>query len=308
MILMQRSKGKTVLFTVLLILLVFLVSSCRGAERDITDRDWRVGTRAIEMNFIPGGPPRIAYDDDPFEIAVEIWNRGAAPLVGDLYLTGFDEDIFSGISKRPLRISIDEHRTRFNSEGGYDVARQSGRIFLPQGVDVFSETRIVAEACYIYETQTDVPICIDPEPNKRDFASDACRPRDVSVGGGQAAPVAITNVRVEATPQKTIFRITIKNVGPGTVLDQTIVDDCLDPDITFPFTNWVDIESVRLGLDDFLQCETPNPVRLVNGVGRISCFADNLQGGTAYSTPLNVILTYGYRESIQVPIELRNTI
>lgn len=258
------------------------------------------------MNFIQGAPPRVLYDDDPIDISVEIWNRGAAPLVGDLYFTGFDTGIFSGVSKYPQPMNINDHLTKYNPEGGYKIFRESGYIHLPEGVDVFRDTRIVAEACYIYETLADVPVCVDPEPNKRDYTSDACRPKDVSAGS-QAAPVAVTNVQVESTPRKTVFRITIKNVGPGTVLDQTVIDDCLDPDVTFPLTGWVDVDFIRLGLDDYLDCETPNPVKLINGVGRIVCTTNDLTGSTAYSTTLGVLLTYGYRESIETPVEIRST-
>jgi len=302
---MKKINGK-ITFGVLIILMV-LLTSCTGRETDTTQQDWRKGTQAIEMNFIQGAPPSVVYNDDPIEFSVEVWNRGASPLYGYLYFTGFDDDIFSGMSKRPIKMDISDHKTKYNPEGGHDIISQFGRVILPEGVDVFKETRVVAEACYSYETISDVAVCIDPEPNKRDFSSDACRPKDVS-GGSQAAPVAITNVQVEPTPQKTIFRITIKNVGKGTILDRTVVQDCLDSDVTFPLTDWVDVDEVKLGLNDHLRCETPNPVKLVNGVGKIHCIADNIRGSSAYATTLTIRLTYGYRESIEVPIEVRSTI
>src|SRR3989344_3121010 len=290
----------------IIVLASILLVSCGTGDRDETKANWRTGAQAIEMSFLQGTPPKVIYDGDVFDIAVEIWNRGASPLVGDLYLTGFDDSIFSGITKRPLPLSIEQHKTKYNTEGGYQLIRESGRILMPEGSDTFSTT-IKAVACYFYETVSDVQVCVDPEPNKRDLSSDACQVRDVSVSGGQAAPVAVTNVKVESTPQKTIFRITIKNVGKGTVLDQAVVDECLDSDVVFADTNWIDLDSVRLGLDDFLQCEPPNPVKMSGGTATVACTADRIIGTSAYSSVLTVVLTYGYRDDIEQKVQLRST-
>ena len=241
-----------------------------------------------------------------FDVDGEHWNRGAAELHGDLYLTGFDDSILAGLSKRPLPIDISEHKDKFNAEGGYQLIRQKADVNLPEGTDVFS-SKIKAVACYTYETMTDVPVCIDPEPNKRDKSTDACQARNIALSS-QAAPVAITSVEVEPTPQRTLFRIKIKNDGTGTVIDQAKVNDCIDPDTIFADTDWVDIESVRLGVNDMLQCEPSNPVKISGGTATLRCIADNLVGNDAYLTVLNVHLSYGYRQDALATVELRSTI
>ena len=303
---MIQIKGDTMRMLFFVALAVLLVGCAAGGEEP-SRAEWKIGTQALEMNFLEGTPPPVIYDGDPVDISLELWNRGASPLVGDLYLTGFDESIFTGISKRPHPISIQDSRTRYNTEGGYDNFRVSGRLIMPDSSDTFT-TNIKAVACYFYETIADVQVCIDPEPNRRDTSTDACQARDVSVGGGQAAPVAVTRVEVEPTPGRTIFRITLRNVGGGTILNENVVDDCLDSNVVFADTNWLYIESVRLGLNDFLQCEPQNPVRVSGGQAVISCVADGLKGTSSYSSVLTIEASYGYREDISQPVQLRSTI
>ncbi|MFH1316760.1 MAG: hypothetical protein ABII01_04525 [Candidatus Woesearchaeota archaeon] len=299
---MHKKSGLIFLLTIFVIITLI---GCAGRDTDTTDRNWRTGSRGIEMRFQTGSPPYQAYDRDKIDIALELWNRGAEPLIGDIYLTGFDPSIFRGITTRPIPFSILESKTQYNDEGGFDTIRETGTIAVPYGVDTFS-TRIDAVACYPYQTIATVAICIDPEPNKNDN-NDPCRPGSYGAGT-QAAPVAITNVDVESTPTKAIFRINIKNVGVGTIMDIGKIERCLDSDIVPADMNWVDILDARVGNAQYLQCEPSNPVKLPDGSGRINCWLDNPQGNTAYTSTLTLRMVYGYIEEISTNVELRSSI
>ena len=243
----MKKKESILLF---LIILSAIVAGCGASDSDTNIRNWRTGTQAAEMRFQQGSPPLSVYDGDRVDFVLEMWNRGAFPLAGELYYTGFDPSIFIGI--RPvIPFSITETKTQYNDEGGFTVIRANGRVHVPEGVDTFN-TRISAIACYSYETSASIQVCIDPEPGKND-ATDPCRPGSMGAGT-QAAPVAVSSVDVESTPAKTIFRISVRNVGSGTILDEAKIRRCIDPDVTFADANWVDLVQASVGNSQFLHC------------------------------------------------------
>ena len=289
---------------VLVILTALIIAGCGTQDRDTNQKNWKTGNKGIEMNFQKGSPPISVYDGDRVDFIIEVWNRGAYPLIGDLYLAGYDSSIFTGL-RDVMPLSILETKTQYNPEGGFALIRTDGRVHVPQGVDSF-QTPIKAYACYSYETDVAIPVCIDPEPGKND-ATDPCTPGAYGAGT-QAAPVAVTNVQVEATPSRTIFYIDVKNVGSGTILDEALIRRCVDSDITFADANWVDLLEAWVGNAQYLQCGVTNPIKLPDGSGRITCWLSNPQGTIAYTTTLNLRIAYGYKDVITTTVEARSSI
>lgn len=292
-----------ILMTILFI--VIGISGCGGGDGDTSASKWRVGNKGLEMSFQPGSPAKSVFDGDKIDIALDLWNRGAEPLSGDIYLTGFDPSIFQGIITSPGPFSIIDSKTKYNTQGGYVPVRQTGFVVLPPGMDSFS-TRINAVACYDYQTVASIPVCIDPAPNRNDN-TDPCRPGSFGAGT-QAAPVAITNVDVESTPNRAIFRITISNVGSGEVLASDVVPRCMD-NIYTADKNWVYFEAFA-GNAYALQCEPTNPVKLSGNSGTVTCWLDNpgINGDSAFTTTLNMNVIYGYKDVISTNVEIRSNV
>jgi len=64
--------------TILLALIVLF--GCGGQNGDdypITDKDFQKGTDGLVYEFIPGGPPPSVFETTEFEVAAEMWNKGA---------------------------------------------------------------------------------------------------------------------------------------------------------------------------------------------------------------------------------------
>ena len=95
--------------------------------------------------------------------------------------------------------------------------------------------KILVTACYEYETQASPVVCVDPNLYEIGPIERACTVHDVSAGGGQGAPVAVTWVDVDMAGKDRIsFDIRVSNVGGGTVFysGSSLTRDCpndIDP-------------------------------------------------------------------------------
>ncbi len=89
-----------------------------------------------------------------------------------------------------------------------------------------SETKpstIFATACYPYKTILDASVCIDTDVIGQRRGQKSCKIKDLELGDGQGAPLAITKVETMMLPQdeakiKPHFIIHIKNSGDGQVI------------------------------------------------------------------------------------------
>lgn len=276
------------------------------SRSDRGDDNWRTGSEAIRMNFMGNLPPNYIYGGDRFDIYVEIKNVGAAPVSGELYLSGYDEGILTGIS-RSTGFSIMEHKTRYNPEGGYTVLNQQGLAVMPPGVPRHPTT-VVATACYNYETLASPTVCIDPNPNKV-RTSRTCSPGSiVGLGSSQGGPVAVSSVVQESRLGVVTFRIYLTNVGGGKVLDASKTHYCMSPYLSFADEDIVYVESVSLGTGAHLSCNPAqgDGIRLQNGrTGFLICTGsvdENVMD--PYTTTLNIKLHYGYMQSISRPVTI----
>lgn len=319
----------------LIVIIVITLSGCQlfSSDRAATtvDTEYHKGTQGIYMTFVKNNPPSLIYD---FEntgrsgavgsigtgsgeviVMIELRNKGAYPITnGNLYLSGFDNQIIQGLSSAARQFSIDG-KSRFNSEGGFNVITlptdgSAGSIILPRGVDNIQQN-VIVHACYNYKTESAPVICIDPDPY-REIGVKACRSTDMISGlaGGQGAPVVITRVEEEMAPGKVFLKIYVSNVGGGTVLNQATIGDC-------PYqVKYKDIGDVHYTVTANTlggtarstgTCEPKEKLKLIDGKGMIYCSFDAAITGSAYKTPLQIELTYGYMDSISKQFEIRST-
>ena len=298
---------KRTFILLLLLVLVSLIASCTRTNKDTSEVEWRTGTKGIEFNFAKGSPPQIIYDGDRIDFIVEAWNRGVSPATGDIYITGFDQNIFLNLDRRDdFSFGPDETKTKYNEEGVYKIIYEDKGIetILPQGSDVH-KTIFKAIACYDYITEASESVCVDPQPNRFE-RDDSCIVTDKTISGGQGAPVAITVIKEEAMTNRVRFQLTIKNVGLGDVIRKAQRSHCLDDSFSFSDYDVINVDSVYLGSNPLI-CEPSAYIKLSNNVGYLYCTGDlNTNLVNAYTTTLYAKLTYGYKESKQTTVELRS--
>ncbi|MFT4304597.1 MAG: hypothetical protein ACMXX8_00765 [Candidatus Woesearchaeota archaeon] len=299
---------------IVIFMLLFLLVGCRGFSRsEEGDVNYRRGTTGLELRFLDRSPPYYVYEGDYLNIIVELYNRGASGVYGgELYITGYDPNLigrygasgFLGIPPpgTPHRFELLDKKTQFNREGGYDMLEfTSGELYLA-GIDKY-KIPLTVYACYEYETIANTEICMDPEPH-RPPSEKPCYTKNPAMGGGQAAPVAVTNIDLTNMRNSMRITFTISDLGNGNTIDLSRKQQGACPTGFGPAdVDVVYLEHVKVG-DQTINCNPDGRIKLVNGVGRVSCTAP-IPSGTAYTTPLEIILYYGYRTHIRREVEIR---
>ncbi|MBW3021180.1 hypothetical protein KY334_07835 [Candidatus Woesearchaeota archaeon] len=289
---------KYVLKIMVLVSLLSLLVACGGGGE--VSSNWKSGTQGVVVQFAPDSPPNVVYSGEEYVLGLELRNKGSFPLDDedeldvDLYFSGFERDLIS----LPYEdyVSIVGGKTPTNLEGGLEFYDKEFDVEIYDDSDSLNQNLKVT-ACYEYETNAALETCVDPNPIQND--EDTCTP-GVTGTGSQGGPIAISSVTQESLKGKARYTIKISNVGGGTVF---MDNDCLNPSRTNK--NIVYLEDAYLG-DQDMHCSPDDYIRLVNGVGTLSCIVDRLdEDEPAYKTSLGVHLSYNYKTSATKQIQIK---
>ncbi|MBD3361278.1 hypothetical protein GF358_00645 [Candidatus Woesearchaeota archaeon] len=300
-------KKEMVLLTILL-----LIAGCtpgtQQPDKETQPADYRSGNQGLRISFVPNMPPHRIFDTDEINVLIELENMGAYTTEGPadrVYLSGFDPAILSGIKTSGKSIPRLEGKGPYISRGATDRVSFSGipAILSVKNIDKYP-LRLLATACYEYQTIASANICIDPNPYKLSTTEKVCTPKSVSMGGGQGAPIAVTNIDVEASPGLTRLRIDVRNTGGGEVFKPGIdtMQRCspYTSGLGFDEIDYVRITDVSMPGYSIMQSCRPldqGYLRLVNGKGTLYCEI-NTRGQSVYMTPVTIKLDYGYKNVI----------
>ncbi|MBW2989883.1 hypothetical protein KY358_06220 [Candidatus Woesearchaeota archaeon] len=334
---MLKRGEKSVFIAVLLIslsaVIVLSVSGCRRAGMDEpSDYDYRSGTYGLTLSFPANTLTKIYENDRDARFMVEIRNRGAFPqsdeisdFYGKLWIGGYDTNILkiyprlgSG-SENGVELNANEleGKSSYNRDGGFSIVEfkiDAGE--LPLGTP-FYKPRIIVTASYFYKTIANPMICVDPDPRSTKIKEKVCTIGDYSgsvmgsrSGGGtgsQGAPVAVTRIEEDVTSNDIMFKIYIQNSGSGLVISEGDIGTNPSEGYDRSDINKVRIDDIRAGSIPMTECRPPiaSDVQLINDKGYIFCRLDkSAVGAEAYTTPLNIQLSYGYTTSIERQIEV----
>lgn len=298
----------------LMVVMIFL-ASCTPAGQQPTKEgfqpEFRTGSSGMRLNFVTNNPPIKIFDTEEFSALIEVFNEGAFDVGGPgdkIYLSGFDNRIITGTPTTGKPIPKIEGKSAINSRGGQDLIDFQGKIqqIIPERVP----QTVLATACYTYETVASGNVCIDPDPNTPSLRRKVCTPAPIGLGS-QGAPVAVTNVELDARRGKTGFRITVQNVGGGDVFrfGGEFLQKCNPYDPTglkFREVDYVMLADVLVGGQSIRGTCRPldqTHIRLDNGIGTVYCELLTT-GSNAFTSPITVVLRYGYRTTIQKDIAI----
>jgi predicted small secreted protein len=288
--------------------LVLLAACTTTSDRNTLSANFRTGTEGLYFTLAPNLPPSRIYDDQKLSVLVALENRGATNVGGPgdrIYITGFDPSIITGI---PLN---GEQIPYLKGKDVYGPGDKSYISFTGVPVSLFGlnidkyTPRLQITACYEYETIATANVCIDPDPNSVTPRQKVCTPADVGTGS-QGAPVSVSTVQVQASPGTTRFEILIQNSGRGTPFRSGLqyLQECSPNDPTgFSYTDLGYVQLVDVSVAGHSIKGTCRPldqdsIRLdASSATHLFCELDNIQGSSAYTSPLTVQLRYGYRDS-----------
>ncbi|MFA6461629.1 MAG: hypothetical protein WCV90_05125 [Candidatus Woesearchaeota archaeon] len=316
---MDSMLKRGVLIFVLLVSSLFIMS-CGGsvsAGQNPTDtatalKMANTGTQGVEISLVTNYPPPLIYDDNELVALVEVKNKGNHDLEPEdcfIQVTGFDPNIikagFNMFRTCSENLGTLEGKNEYNSLGGSNqIEFRSTDNRLPAGVFEYNPT-LNFVACYNYHTIANPLVCVDPLFYQVTSQQKTCIPHDVGMGGGQAAPVGVTNVGVDMVGSRAIFEIGIQNYGTGRVLSSySDLRNCGQASLTY-----TDLDQVYYAVEMSgaqLDCKPRDFVRLVNNFGKIVCSA-TLPNTAAFETPLMVDLDYNYIQSFTRQIKIVRT-
>lgn len=304
------------LITTLFIVMLIFLSGCSTGTSTVNNADSTLfkGTQGVVVRFLDNLPPSKIYmtqGSESFDISVEVKNLGTHSLGrGELFFSfgGLDSNIVS-YPTQILGLQNDLNgKTSYMPEGGFTI-ESLGQIN-PNENEIGSEYNptLVLSAYYNYETRATVPFCVDPNAYNPQITSSACSTGDVTLSGGQGAPVAVTKVEQITSPDKIIFKIYFSNVGGGTLF----TTDALDGQtIQNAAENGINIQSqdkiratVKLG-SGLLDCKPANKAFRINDIFYCTYnIPSNVK--EAYSTVLDITAEYGYKETVRKNLNIIN--
>ena len=272
------------------------------------------GTQGLILSFLQNSPPDRIFSGTDLKMGVKLENQGGSDITaGNIYISGFDRTIV------PLDKTIDGinlgGRNIYNPVGGIEIKEFNAKISAPQSIDKIPQTFLVT-ACYDYATTASAAVCMDFNPFSTETAGGkACTPQDVSLSGGQAAPIAITKVGVMPAPDVTRFAIDIENLGGGLVYKKgSQFCDPYSQGLTFNEIDYVKLDSVVISQEDITgSCQPVKDgfVKLTNK--KVTIYCSKFVGGgeqvngksiPAFNAPLKITISYGYRNSVSKTIEI----
>jgi len=307
----QNKNIKLILLPV--IILVLFISGCiqNPFVKPTTQDDLRTGRQGILMEFLNNAPPSEIYEDYPFQIGVILENVGASDIkkgfisftVEEAYMELMnqnDEAIRFNLKGKSVSLPTGDQLVKIIKARTKKISGQSEK----------HESTILANVCYQYQTKKDITACIDTDVYDLKKMQKVCRVRDITLTP-QGAPVSITKIESEMLPAeddnliKPAFKIHIKNVGNGEVIDKGKISDiCSSEPVDYKELNIVDIK-VMLSNEE-LECK-PIPLKLKYEGDVVRCILEKgvPKEKATYTTPLTIELNYGYTYSISKKIIIK---
>ena len=325
--------------TVQLLAILAILTGCQGNVS--SQEQIYLGFEGIRIEFLRNTPPPRIFEESQFPVVLRVRNLGAYSIVKGtekekekyaLLSLGIEKDYnsFVGLEESKGRVEKTgiESQAKFNLEGR-SITNQRGDeeiisyTLKTKKIEPQSERRtspLLATLCYPYKSKVTATVCIDTDVSGIMQKPKACSTSDVTLDGGQGAPVAITRIETRMLPAgdkiKPQFIISVENRGGGEVIKDDSIDMMCSRDIDFPDIrnqayNTISFKAYLSGIDEknLLDCEpkldekdTMPYVKLFRRKDFVRCtvkeqnaIAKNID---AYTAPLNIEMDYGYTNTI----------
>ena len=293
-------------------------------------KKYRVGYEGLDTSFEEKQMPDEVYQNTPFQVIFLVHNKGASTVQGKILLTLDEKYLEFSSWDLPSSASAvsGANRIVFNLEGK--------SIYLPKGEkEVFwanlntksigrqmeeDITSYSLTTCYEYKTYADIDVCIDTT-DPYSTRTTSCEAEDVTLNGGQGAPVTVELVEVTTRPDPNNknraipeFKIHIQNRGYGDVVNKAYVaalcgEGTLPDAVSYKegLFNRVEIQAKLSG--EKLTCTKYGKeyATLENDKGDITCVLNSgiNKEYSSYMSPLNIELSYGYTDIISNEIIIK---
>ena len=321
----------------ILAVLVLGLSACAGEEEPEVPVQNLEGNDGLVISFVEGGPPEEIYDyegDDSYEIALDIENKGMHSI--DCSKNCGVLRIFAA---NPL-VKYDNKEEDYSDSSAFSIDNKlavAGKTLYTPGEKISyvsdidlgigpvhgtSTASIFALACYSYKTKFSESVCADMSDPTVPDEDKACLPKKL-IFKGQGAPVVITQVDQQRISGGIIFKVFLKNLGGGTVMDPSSYETVCSSSDGGAGANEEEnigriiIEEAMFAGFDFIEggdgegeCNRGNDIELKrssngNEEAFFYCiYKPNNPSEEAFTGSLNLVLSYAYQSTSSKDIRI----
>jgi len=336
---------KIILTLIILLFIIGCKGKKEGYTPTITTKDIYQGNEALEMEFFENAPPEIIFENSVLPIGMRLYNKGAFDIQNGYLSIGLEKDYMElndgslkSINER-MNFQDSEHIT-FDLKGKtieHPKGEQEVITFTANTKDLgkrdpqseYHDSLVSITSCYKYQTEAVETVCIDTDVygfKRRAETPEgkrACEVEPISLTS-QGAPVAVTKIEGEMVPSKDDtsiikprFVITVKNLGKGEVIRSDKAEDaCSSKAITYEEWSNINIKAYisTISEENKLDCDVikegtkdDGTIILKKREDVIRCSYEegfNEEKGT-FSSPLYIILDYGYTETISREVRVK---
>ncbi len=251
---------------------------------------------------------------------------------------GLEKDYVKDVTIEPdPRLAFDSNTLKFDIDGKSQINAKGDEIFVnfnakTKKLDPQSETHtsaITATLCYPYQTLAAATVCIDPDPSGTRPGKKVCQVQDITFSRGQGAPITVVKIEPQMVPDgrdiKPQFLIYVENRGAGDVVNKDSYDNICTQSESSGSDVWnrahIQVFTTGSQGENQLVC-CPNDVNgncdeketdtnKKTGILRfrdkkdfVRCtFSNGIpRNYDAYTSPLKILIDYGYVQSISTNI------
>lgn len=313
-----------------LILTLFLLGCNATSTKKTSDIDIRVGVNGLTLEFLKNTPPLRIFEKETFPVVIKVGNRGAFSLKENdkaILSLGVEKDYTADVQLlaggkvqkmygNAANFNL-EGRSIINQKGEEEVISYNIKAGQVDPQSEFHASTIIATLCYPYQTILESTVCIDTDVSNIRPGKKVCKLQDLVFSNGQGAPVAVTKVEMQMLPTqesqsqgsgsvKPQFLIFVENKGQGTVIRTESVNEfCTKSATTHKDLNIVYVEAflssekLKCQLEAAKDTSYPGHIKLKDKKDIVWCSRDNgIPAQDTYLTPLRIVLSYGYTQSI----------
>ncbi|MBI2129335.1 hypothetical protein HYU07_03775 [Candidatus Woesearchaeota archaeon] len=310
-------------YIIILALSIFIAACTSQTDNNYKFEDVYKGVEGLRFSFLTNAPPREVYDGSPFQIIVNLENKGAADVKDGVLVMSLEQD-YVKLEQGEISSSLGLYGRTVNNRYGEqkrEVYTLSAKI--PEEQSESHKTQIYATACYKYKTKLKADACIDTDIYNLKERTRSCRVSDYYSSSGQGAPVSITRIEETMLPEgenkiRPSYKIYVRNQGRGEVVLPDKTNDACGAVLAKDALNRIIIDDVKLSSyslknGDF-ECApvekdaTQPTLTLRESEDFIICTLKEekaISTDTAsFLTGLEIDLEYGYTETISKEVKI----
>jgi len=312
-------RGLIPLITILSLFLVIV--GCTSTTTTSNPGTFVGGTNGLDLSFISEEPPDTVLDNnqDLFYITVAIENKGEFDIPTNKIissLSGIPKDDF-GISSLDIKLNRDlpgVSKSRDKVIMGGEDQLEFGQAKYKYSLNANYNPTLRADVCYLYETDAVASVCLKKNSAAQRDKEDVCAINnanvDLEVSG---APVQIANVDQRPSGSDAVrltFDVVKKTTTGEVYAPDTFSNNCRDQEQKKNIIE-VEVTSVKPGVPincGVLSNSNKGNTKLADNTKSINCIikTSGLQE-SAFKTPINIKVSYFYKDAISKNLVVENT-